>query len=626
MSSYRLMKKRHKPGRKITGVKTGLALTLVKRQNKICSSAAGFIELAARESLRLLIEASFNELHMSSFNNSGLCVHDSYLLDAYARLMKGYGNIIAYYNKVEASIHDPHSKTILRGIRTIFYTRLAEYREMEVEARNDARNAHEDKHLMQFSEEIQKMVLKGYPKLSNYINDTYFKDIWNIDEQRADEMAEDIKADVIRVFAEDIYNIYKTCSYMAMSESQKEQARERIDNCFARIKQEQDILNAIVKIQAPELETRNSELSVVNKILNMLKEEYQKIAFDINHIEALYRQAEIGESEDEDFYTFLGRVSIFINSKDILTENKDKFICEYVFLLDDFDEDIREYVSKDFSRRMERLDSLVIDEKQKQSVEKTRHLAAKVINEFRNAVAETDSGEDICGEEDSSYQIIQGIHETLSIKVQSMDDMLKEYYESVLPYLDKKLCIEDLYSKENMDSDIEKQLNKYKAEHNECFADLKTASNVMEHFLKEISIGIKNKALLLAKKNIENDRADVSRMDSRFKKECVFFEIITFEEIINYSISKLAESENTAVTEYAALVSASDENIKEYMRTVGIDIISPEPHDIFNGKIHEVLMAKEEEGFLKGEIIKAVNNGYKEGSAVYARANVICAK
>ena len=626
MSSYRLMKKRQKPGRKISGVKTGSALTLVKRQNKIYSAAERFIETTAAESLRLLIEASFNELHMNSFNNSRLCVHDNYLLSAYARLIKGYSNIIAYYNKVEAGIHEAHSKTILRGIRTIFYTRLSEYKEMEVEALYDIKNEHEGNYLMQFSEDIAKMVEGGYAKLLNYARDTYFKDIWNIDEQRAEEMAEDIKADVIRSFSGDVYNIYKNCSYRALDESKKEQARERIDNCFLRIKQEHDILNAIVKIQAPELESRNSELSVVAKILNMLREEYQKIAFDINHIEALYRQAEIGEDEDEDFNTFLGRVSVFINSKDTLAENKDKFICEYVFLLDDFDEGVREYVNNNFNKRMERLDLKILGDKQKQAVEGTRLLASKVIDEFRNAVSQTDSDKDAYKEDESSYQIIQGIHETLSIKVQSMDEMLSEYYENIKPYLDRKLCLADLYSNATISADIEKQLNKYKAEHDESFEDLKASSNMLEHFLKETSLNIKNKALLLVKKNIESDRADVSRMDSRFKKECVFFEIITFEEIINYRISKLLESENTAVTDYAAIVTASDESIKEYMKAVGIDIISPKAHDIFNGKIHEVLMAKEEEGFEKGEIIKVVNNGYKEGGVIYARANVICAK
>ena len=411
-----------------------------------------------------------------------------------------------------------------------------------------------------------------------------------------------------------------------MSESIKEKARERINNCFLRIKQEHDILGAIVKIQAPELEARNAELSVVRKILAMVREEYQKTAFDINHIEALYRQAEIGDSEGEDFYTFLGRVSIFINSKDSLKENKDDFICQYVFLLDDFDEGVKSYVSEGFNRRMGRLDTKVLDEAGEHAIEATRLLAGKVIEELGNVVSVSQAGTADYEDDEASLQIIQGIHETLSIKVQSMGEMLKEYYEDASQYPGKKICIEDFYSASDMDKDIEKQINQYKSEHNYWLVGMKTSSYMLEVFLKESAFAVKSKALSLAKKNIEGERAALNRTDSRFKKECIFFEIITFEEIINYSISKLMESENEAVRDYAGLVRQCDENIKIYMSEVGIDIISPEAHDMFNGKIHEVLMAKEEDGFLKGEIIKVVNKGYKEGSIIYARANVICAK
>jgi len=625
MSSYRLMKKRRKQGREISGVKTGAALNLVKRQNKIHSAVAGFVNGSAEEALRLLIEASFNELHMNSFNNSRLCVHDGYLLGAYSRLIKGYGNIIAYYNKVEESIHDPYSKTILRGIRTIFYTRLSEYKELDIESAYNEKYRHEDKYLMQFSEEIQKLVMGKFAGFSADINDAYFGDIWNITDEKAEETVEDIKADIIRAFANDFYNIYKNCSYRALNESIKEQARERIDSCFERIKQEYDILGAIVKIQAPELEARNSELSVVWRILSMLREEYQKVAFDINHIEALYRQAEVGDGEEEDFYTFLGRVSIFINSKDVLKDSKDNFICQYVFLLDDFDEGVKAYIKNSFSRRLENIDTNILNDEQKQSVERTRLLAMNVIDEFRNAAAET-GGDEAYGEDAAAVQIINGIHETLSIKVASMDEMLKEYCNSTENYLEKKIFAEDLYSKDTMNQDIEKSLNKYKNEHNDRFENVKTSAKMLDSFLKATSVSIKEKALLLVKKSIEGDRANVVRIDSRFKKESVFFEIITFEEIINYSISKLVESENRAVVDYASFIQRCDDNIKEYMQSVGIEIISPKAHDMFNGKIHEVLMAKEEEGFSKGEIIKVVNNGYKEGSIIYARANVICAK
>ncbi len=59
---------------------------------------------------------------------------------------------------------------------------------------------------------------------------------------------------------------------------------------------------------------------------------------------------------------------------------------------------------------------------------------------------------------------------------------------------------------------------------------------------------------------------------------------------------------------------------------MGVDIIAPKPHDIFNGKEHEVIMAEKNNDFKKGEIIKLINSGYKNKNYIILRANVIAAK
>ena len=57
----------------------------------------------------------------------------------------------------------------------------------------------------------------------------------------------------------------------------------------------------------------------------------------------------------------------------------------------------------------------------------------------------------------------------------------------------------------------------------------------------------------------------------------------------------------------------------------GVEIIAPEPHDAFDGKAHEVMMAEPHEGFRKGEIVKVMNSGYRQDGVVLMRANVIAA-
>ncbi|MDL2248145.1 nucleotide exchange factor GrpE [Tyzzerella sp. OttesenSCG-928-J15] len=626
MSQYRLAKKRARTRRRAAYIQSTPAFNLIKYQNKIYNRTADFIGSTASYALSLLVEAAFNELYMNSFSNSRLCVHDNYLLESYSRLMKGYNAIIAYYNKHEEGIVDQHSKVILRGIRTIFYTRISEFKDTDVEALGDEKSEYANNYLLQFSREIQELVTLEFPAMLDEVNKAHMGDMWQIDEQKAQDIVDDIKSDIIRHFSEKVYDIYRNCSYRNMSESIKEQARDRINNCFDRIKQEYDILGAVVKIQAPELEARNGEQSVVSKILAMVRAEYENIAGDINHIEALYKQAELGEGEEDNIYTFMNRIGGFINSKDTLKDNKDSFLCEYVFLLDDFDETIKAYILRGFGKRAARFKESLITERDKAGIIATGELSAKVIGEFKRLVDLTEADKAKYEEDFGENQIISGIYETLTIKVQSMGEMLDEYMAEVNEIIYKEVALEDYYGRDKLLASIEKSIEEYKKNNNNYFEDTKESIKFIDSYLKKTLAEIKAKAVQTGFKAVEEERSKAAKQNFRFKKECLFFEIMTFEEIINYSISKLKESENESIVRYALMVELANLNIRKYLIDSGAEIIEPKPHDMFNGKLHEVLMAKEEEGFGKGEIIKVMNNGYREKDIVFARANVICAK
>ena len=57
-----------------------------------------------------------------------------------------------------------------------------------------------------------------------------------------------------------------------------------------------------------------------------------------------------------------------------------------------------------------------------------------------------------------------------------------------------------------------------------------------------------------------------------------------------------------------------------------IDLIRPTPHEMFNPKEHEILMAETLSDFKKGEIVKLMNSGYRQRETVLMRANVIVAR
>ena len=123
--------------------------------------------------------------------------------------------------------------------------------------------------------------------------------------------------------------------------------------------------------------------------------------------------------------------------------------------------------------------------------------------------------------------------------------------------------------------------------------------------------------------------AGLQKKLAQFKKEQLLFECSTFEEILHYSVSRLREVSESDAPEVHAFVAAIDENaarLSSILTCRGITLMQPSPHDMFNGREHEVLMAEEREGFAKGEIIKFINSGYKEKDIVLIRANVIAAK
>jgi hypothetical protein len=127
-------------------------------------------------------------------------------------------------------------------------------------------------------------------------------------------------------------------------------------------------------------------------------------------------------------------------------------------------------------------------------------------------------------------------------------------------------------------------------------------------------------------KRIAEYSAKINKTIFNFCKETLLFEICTYEEILTHSVSRLYETGLEAIDEAVILLDDTFIALERLLRKNNIQIIRPAPHEPFNGKEHEVLMAEVLEGFAKGEIIKHVNSGYKLNGQVILRANVIAAR
>jgi molecular chaperone GrpE (heat shock protein) len=122
------------------------------------------------------------------------------------------------------------------------------------------------------------------------------------------------------------------------------------------------------------------------------------------------------------------------------------------------------------------------------------------------------------------------------------------------------------------------------------------------------------------KQNAEDFFAQAQAIAARFTQQAVLHEAATFEEILTHSVPRITQAAAADALRAASL------ELETILRKNNIETIRPQPHDAFNAKEHEVLVAEVCENFDKGTIIKVISTGYRGGGKVAIRANVVAAK
>ncbi len=211
-------------------------------------------------------------------------------------------------------------------------------------------------------------------------------------------------------------------------------------------------------------------------------------------------------------------------------------------------------------------------------------------------------------EKNNLYNIINGIYESIDIKIANIQERQEEIF-----------CEKDnIY--DNIDKELEK-LKNYNIEYNfdNIYDILKNDFNI-----KNIENYINVKDMLC---NLEKAFKPYIKKIEAFVKNTILFEISTFQEIMYYSVVRLRQSDDKDIKDFINYIDDVDKNIEKILKNNDILLIKPEPHDMFDAKEHEVLLAEKNEDFLKGQIIKVVNYGYKaKDKGVIKRATIIAAK
>jgi len=150
-----------------------------------------------------------------------------------------------------------------------------------------------------------------------------------------------------------------------------------------------------------------------------------------------------------------------------------------------------------------------------------------------------------------------------------------------------------------------------------------------EGYLEEVIVGSKvgfNVAQGKFLKIIEKQKEENLNDDLDYVKKDILFEIKTLEDLMHLSIDKLKVSDERQCIRFVDCVDKMYQRILKQLKRNDIIPIIPKEHETFNGKIHEVLIAEEIEGFNKGEIIRTQNSGYIFENRILVRASVIAAK
>ena len=243
-------------------------------------------------------------------------------------------------------------------------------------------------------------------------------------------------------------------------------------------------------------------------------------------------------------------------------------------------------------------------------------LAAEIMHVFGNVkkalptLAIEDMPEGVIPAKDALQEvsILQGIAETIDIKIDSLNDSLQTFDE------DGQALLTSLAEETLADADTQKAQKAARA----AWLASPPGFSAMEEFLFAAADSGKKRAAFYMEKG--------EKLSFRFKKEVLLYEVCTYEEILTHSALRLKASPWPAMAVAATDLAAAYDRLQTILGISHIMAICPAPHELFNAFEHEVLLAEKQEGFATGTIIKVLNTGYKQGNKVILRANVIAAR
>lgn len=508
-------------------------------------------------------------------NDDSLALFDEDIFTIYKKIIDNY---ICFLNQIENNnfkFNDDVLKN-LSGIISVLKSQVSFFCE--------------EKHI-----DINPIYTEKKSITAKYLDNIY-KDIDNLcNENFENTDLENVKDNFVNVCL-DSYRQNLTVCFNAINDIEN---RKQISHFNDVLAEEIEILSSIIKLQITPLEKLckyDEEKETIDALLMPIIEVYQQTgkSFDTLNNKIKNLDTNININFDEDNENIKKTILTFFEN----IKQPDQLCKEEAFVI--FEKYIQHLKQNIIKQQQQNVDLT------KAKIEKILKLSNHIKNDFKNIEQYISKNKNIY-EKSQLYNIIQGIYESISIKVDNIQEKENEtFLNKDKMYQNMENSLKNLeYLKINYDFEL-------------IYEHLKndTLQNIRDY------TDFKN-----IQKDLEQSFVIYTKKLDDFLKNTILFEISTFQEIMYYSVVRLRESNEEPIKQFIKYIDSVEQNIENELTKNEIIIIKPNPHDMFDTKEHEVLIAEKNDDFLKGQIIKVINYGYKKkDNGVIKRATVIAAK
>ncbi len=527
--------------------------------------------------LKRLILARFMN-HIS--NNESLALFDEDIFNIYKTIIDNYISFLQQEENIKFKFNDEILKN-LSGISSVLKSQVSFFCD--------------DKDI-----DINPIYTEKKTITAKYIDNIY-KSIDSLADDSFDNIdVKDIKKYFIENIIEKIKISYKTNLLECFNAINDIENRKQVSYFNDILEEEREILSSIIKLQIKALEDlckNDNEKSHIENLLKPIIEAYQQTGKSFDELNCKIKNID---------------TNININI-DIDNQQIENCVFDIFENIEEAEDQFKQKTFEIFEKYLLKLKENIILEQQesiklfKINVEKSLKLSEQITNMFDMITKYIEKNEEDYKKSDL-YNIINGINESIAIKI----DNIKEKENEV--FLDKNNIYQDV------DNSLQ-EIKEYNIEYNfdEIYNLLKK-----DFKIEKLNEYINIKPILSILQKLTNPY--IKKIDD-FIKNTILFEISTFQEIMYYSVVRLRESKEEKILDFTKYIDNIEIDIENSLIENNILPIKPKPYDMFDAKEHEVLLAEKHQDFLKGQIIKVINYGYKKkDEGVIKRATIIAAK